>query len=133
MFSSRTTWAINRYSSDDLKTSQHLQCISWSSNTANEQLLRNTKITLPFVRTVFIIALPGKQKPVSVMHSNRVTQWMCITCSIYQTYKLLHLFLQLVDSNSKETKSKTKEWNDRIKQDKVSICVHWFPRGLCNN
>jgi hypothetical protein len=34
--------------------------------------------------------------------------------------KQLHLFLQLADSNSKEIKSKTKEWNDRIKQDKVS-------------
>jgi len=28
--------------------------------------------------------------------------------------------LLLADSNTKEIKSKTKEWNDRIKQDKVS-------------
>jgi len=71
------------------------------------------------------------------MHSNMVTQWMGISYSIYQmhnTYmELLHLFLQLADSNAKEIKSKTKEWNDRIKQDKVSetgsvhciiFCVH---------
>jgi hypothetical protein len=78
------------------------------------------------------------------MHSNMVTQWMGITCSLYQMHKAyickqLHLFLQLADSNSKEIKSKTKEWNDRIKQDKVSktdnvyciiFCVHWFPLGL---
>ena len=59
------------------------------------------------------------------MHSNMFTQWMGITCSLYQMHKgyickQLHLFLQLADSNSKEIKSKTKEWNYRIKQDKVS-------------
>jgi len=80
------------------------------------------------------------------MHSNMVTQRMGITCSICQMHnayvvisKQLHLFLQLADSNSKEIKSKTKEWNDRIKQDKVSktdnvycitFCVHWFPLGF---
>ena len=46
---------------------------------------------------------------------------------ISYAYKLLHLFLQLADSNSKEMKRKTKEWNDVIKPDIVSFCVHWFP------
>jgi len=45
--------------------------------------------------------------------------------------KQLHLFLQLADSNSKEIKSKTKEWNDKIKQDNVSetdtvYCIIFF-------
>jgi hypothetical protein len=31
-----------------------------------------------------------------------------------------HSFLQLAGSNIKERKSKTKEWNDRIKKEKVS-------------
>jgi len=78
-----------------------------------------------------------------VAQDGLMKKWMGISYSIYQmhnTYmELLHLFLQLADSNAKEIKSKTKEWNDRIKQDKVSetgsvhciiFCVHWFPWGI---
>jgi hypothetical protein len=80
------------------------------------------------VRTFIILNFNGKQKSVSVRHSNMVTltQRMGLTCSICQmhnayvvVYKQLHLFLQLADSNAKEVKSKTKEWNDKIKQDNV--------------
>jgi hypothetical protein len=39
------------------------------------------KTMLPFVPRVFIIALTEKHKPAWVMHSNRITQWMYITCS----------------------------------------------------
>lgn len=58
------------------------------------------------------------------MHLNMDTEWMRSTCSI-QVHRTLLLnnsicFSQLADSNTKEIKSKTKEWNDRIKQDKVS-------------
>jgi len=68
--------------------------------------------------------LHGKQESVSFMHLNMDTEWMRSTCSI-QVHRTLLLnnsicFSQLADSNTKEIKSKTKEWNDRIKQDKVS-------------
>lgn len=120
----------------------------WSLSAAAEQLLEIEKNVV--VRTFTIHhRYNGSRSLFLSCTQTWLHKWLGITCSICQMhnayvviYKQLHLFLQLADSNAKEIKSKTKEWNDKIKQDNVSetdavyciiFCVHWFPRGLCNN